>query len=188
MDRPFQLNTIEQGVSRGLFLPAISFHGGVFYIVCTQVDRWGGNFVITATDPAGPWSEPTYLPGVDGIDPSLYFEGDETYLVYNSLAPDNTPLYRVQRTIHMREVNRETLTASDEEITLVNGGVDLSEEPLWIEAPHIYHIGDYYYLMCAEGGTAYNHSEVIFRSQSVTGPSYEPWDQNPILIPAALTP
>jgi alpha-N-arabinofuranosidase len=74
-----------------------------------------------------------------------------------------------------------------EEQLLVNGGVDISQEPVWIEAPHIYHIGEYYYLMCAEGGTGYNHSEVVFRSDSVFGP-YEPYAGNPILTQRHLDP
>src|SRR5687768_11761562 len=55
LDRPEQLPLIGAGVSRGLFAPAISYYKGVFYIVCTLIDR-GGNFVITADNPAGPWS------------------------------------------------------------------------------------------------------------------------------------
>ena len=66
MDRPEQLNTIGAGVSRGLFAPAISYHKGMYYIVCTLIDK-GGNFVITAKDPAGPWSNPIWLKDVDGI-------------------------------------------------------------------------------------------------------------------------
>src|SRR5688572_31642109 len=56
MDRPSQLELNGAGVSRGLFAPAISFYKGKFYIVCTLIDR-GGNFIITADNPAGPWSE-----------------------------------------------------------------------------------------------------------------------------------
>ncbi|MEZ4849189.1 MAG: family 43 glycosylhydrolase [Bacteroidia bacterium] len=63
----------------------------------------------------------------------------------------------------------------------------MSKEPVWIEAPHIYRINDYYYLMCAEGGTSYNHSEVIFRSKNVTG-EYLPYEKNPILTQRTLDP
>ena len=51
---------------------------------------------------------------------------------------------------------------------IVNGGTDLSKQPIWIEAPHVYKINGWYYLMCAEGGTAYDHSEVIFRTKSLS--------------------
>src|SRR5262245_58325372 len=89
MDRPSQLNLDGAGVSRGLFAPAISYHKGTFYIVCTLIDKLG-NFVITAKDPAGPWSDPVAIPQVNGIDPSLFFDDDgKSYIVYNSVPPDN---------------------------------------------------------------------------------------------------
>ena len=72
MDRPEQLNLDGAGVSRGLFAPAITYHNGTFYIVCTEVSKLG-NFVITAKDPKGPWSNPVKLPQVNGIDPSIFF-------------------------------------------------------------------------------------------------------------------
>ena len=186
LDRPDQLDTEGQGVSRGLFAPAITFHQGTFYLVCTHIDR-KGNFVVIATDPAGPWSDPILLPDVHGIDPSLYFEGNQAFIVYNSDPPDYKPLYNGHRTIRMYELDINTLQPKGDQVQLVNGGVDISKEPVWIEAPHIYKINGLYYLMCAEGGTGYNHSEVIFRSEKITGP-YEPWDQNPILTQRQLDP
>jgi alpha-N-arabinofuranosidase len=63
---------------------------------------------------------------------------------------------------------------------IVNGGTDLAKQPIWIEGPHLYRINGWYYLMCAEGGTERNHSEVIFRSKSPWGP-FEPGPNNPIL-------
>ena len=74
MDRPEQLELTGAGVSRGLFAPSIHFHNGVYYIICTLIDK-GGNFVITASNPNGPWSNPVWIPQVNGIDPSIYFEG-----------------------------------------------------------------------------------------------------------------
>jgi alpha-N-arabinofuranosidase len=181
MDRAEQLPLIGAGVSRGLFAPAISYYKGKFYIVCTLIDR-GGNFVITATNPAGPWSNPTWIKEVNGIDPSLFFDEqtDKAFIVYNSIPPENKSLWNGHRTIRMYEFDYKNLKVSGQEKLLVNGGVDTSKHPVWIEAPHIYHINGWYYLMCAEGGTGYNHSEVIFRSKSVDGP-FIPWDGNPIL-------
>jgi alpha-N-arabinofuranosidase len=63
---------------------------------------------------------------------------------------------------------------------IVNGGVDLSKKPIWIEAPHIFKVKGAYYLIAAEGGTAEDHSEVVLRSASVRGP-YVPFSGNPIL-------
>ena len=70
---------------------------------------------------------------------------------------------------------------------IVNGGVDLAKKPIWIEAPHIFKVNGAYYLICAEGGTADEHSEVVFRSDSVRGP-YVPFTGNPILTQRHLDP
>jgi alpha-N-arabinofuranosidase len=186
MDRPEQLNLDGHGVSRGLFAPSIRYHNGLYYITCTLIDT-GGNFVITATDPAGPWSDPYWLPEVNGIDPSMYFDEDKAYILYNSIPPDDKPLYGGHRTIRMFEFDVDEMKVKGEEMLLVDGGVDISKNPVWIEAPHIFKKNGYYYLICAEGGTAYNHSEVVFRSESATGP-YVPWDKNPILTQRHLDP
>ncbi|MGB3776567.1 MAG: family 43 glycosylhydrolase, partial [Leeuwenhoekiella sp.] len=90
-------------------------------------------------------------------------------------------LYQGHRVIKIWEydVEKDNVIAGTDEI-IVNGGVDLAEEPIWIEAPHIYKKDNRYYLMCAEGGTGDWHSEVIFVSDSPKGP-YVPAANNPIL-------
>src|SRR5262249_23188152 len=73
IDRPGEVRFDGLDVSRGMFAPTIRFHAGVFYVVCTAVDS-GGNFLSVARNPAGPWSDPVWLPGLEGgIDPSLFF-------------------------------------------------------------------------------------------------------------------
>lgn len=138
--------------------------------------------MITATNPAGPWSNPTYIKEVNGIDPSLFFDEqtDKAYVIYNSNPPENKSLWNGHRTIRMYEFDYKNLKVNGQEKLLVNGDVDTTKHPVWIEAPHIYHTNGCYYLMGAEGGTGYNHSEVIFRSKSVEGP-FIPWEKNPIL-------
>ncbi|MBI5471451.1 MAG: glycoside hydrolase family 43 protein [Ignavibacteriae bacterium] len=180
MDREVQLNLDKQGVSRGLYAPSIRYHDGLFYVTCTLVDI-GGNFVVTASNPAGPWSNPVWLPEINGVDPSMFFDEDgQAYIIYNSIAPEDKPLYNGHRTIRMYEFDVESLKVKGKEILLVNGGVDLSKKPIWIEGPHIFKRNDYYYLFCAEGGTGDQHSEVVFRSKNVDGP-YVPYKNNPIL-------
>lgn len=68
IDRPEQLDFEGRRISQAVFAPDIGYHDGLFYIVNTCVDC-KGNFVITAKDPAGPWSDPIWLP-FEGIDPS----------------------------------------------------------------------------------------------------------------------
>lgn len=182
LNRPEQLNLEGRGagVSRGLFAPAISYHKGTFYIVCTNVSGVG-NFVITAKDPKGPWSNPVKLPEVNGIDPSLFFDdNDKAYIVYNSIPPNNETMWNGHRTIRMYQFDAVNLKVKGEQILLVNGGTDVTKKPVWIEGPHIYKIKGWYYLMCAQGGTGYNHTEVVFRSKNVYGP-YLPYEKNPIL-------
>ena len=75
LDRPEQLNLDGVKSSSGLYAPSIRYYDGTFYVVCTNVTQ-GGNFVVTAKDPEGPWSEPHFL-GTDGIDPCLFFDDDK---------------------------------------------------------------------------------------------------------------
>jgi alpha-N-arabinofuranosidase len=187
MDRPEQMNLDGLGVSRGIFAPAISENDGVFYVTCTLVDA-GGNFVVTATNPAGPWSNPVWIPEINGIDPSLFFDGEgKAYILYNSIPPDGKPLYDGHRTIRMYEFDIENSKVTGEEAILVNGGVDISKKPVWIEGPHIFKKDGYYFLIASEGGTAHDHSEVVFRSKKIAGP-YVPYEKNPILTQRHLDP
>lgn len=179
ISRPSQMNFLGDRMTRGLFAPAIEYHNGTYYVTCTLIDH-KGNFVVTAKNPAGPWSDPTFLPQVRGIDPSLYFEGDKAYVIYNSDPPDNKPLYDGHRSIKIIEMNPETLQTVGEAKIVVNGGVDLSKKPVWIEGPHLMKRNNWYYLYAAEGGTSVNHTEVVFRSKEPLGP-FVPYEKNPIL-------
>ncbi|HVT73743.1 MAG TPA: glycoside hydrolase family 43 protein [Lacunisphaera sp.] len=183
IDRSTQLNYDGLGISRGIFAPALSYHAGVFYVVCTMVDS-GGNFVVTATNPAGPWSDPTWF-DIEGIDPSLFFDDDGRAWLVNNGAPEGKPLYSGHRAIWEQEFDPKTKKLVGPRHVLVNGGVDLAQKPVWIEGPHLFKRDGWYYLCCAEGGTGENHSQVIFRSRAVTGP-FEPWTGNPILTQRGL--
>lgn len=186
VERKSQMDFMGEQVSRGLFAPTINYNDGVYYIMCTDIDNLG-NFIMTAKNPAGPWSNPIVLPEVKGIDPSLFFDGARTYVIYNSDAPNRKPLYDGHRTIRMYELDKVKLKVKGEEVQLVNGGVDISKKPVWIEGPHIYKRGEYYFLTAAEGGTSVNHTQVVFRSRDVKGP-YIPYDKNPILSQRHLDP
>ncbi len=180
IDRPTQLGFGKLGMSRGVFAPAIEEHRGTFYILNTCVDC-GGNFVITATDPAGPWSDPVWLPElVGGIDPSLFFDEDGKAWILNNGPPVGTPLYEGHRAIWVQQFDPAAKKMIGPRTLLVNGGVDISKKPVWIEGPHIFRKDGWYYLIAAEGGTAEGHSQVALRSRSVTGP-YLPNPANPIL-------
>jgi xylan 1,4-beta-xylosidase len=180
ISRPSQMNFMGHRMTRGLFAPSISYHKGIYYVVCTLIDK-GGNFVVTAKDPAGPWSDPIFIPEVKGIDPSIYFDDDDNaYIIYNSDAPDNKPLYSGHRTVRIYAFDAVNLRVKGEEKILINGGVDITKKPVWIEAPHFLKANGWYYLYAAEGGTSVNHSEVVLRSKSPWGP-FVPYEKNPIL-------
>lgn len=179
IDRPTQLDFDGLSVSRGIFAPAISHHDGVFYVVTTAVDS-GGNFIATARDPAGPWSDPHWLPGIGGIDPSLFFDDDGTvYLVNNDVPPD-PQRYEGHRAIWMQQIDLAAFTPVGPRKVLIDGGVEPAKNPIWIEGPHLYTRDGWYYLSDAEGGTGPQHSQVVLRSREVWGP-YLPYPGNPIL-------
>ncbi len=180
LDRASQASFKGLGISRGLFAPTLRYYNGVFYLINTAVDS-GGNFILTATDPAGPWSEPVWLPDVGGIDPDIFFDDDgKAYIAHND-APPGEPLYSGHRAIWLWEfdLNSMTVIAGSRKL-LINGGVDISQKPVWIEGPHIYKKNGWYYLTCAEGGTGPQHSQVVFRTRSLSEP-FVAYKGNPIL-------
>lgn len=164
LDRPSQLPLGESGAWLGIYAPTIRYHEGTFYMITTNVGpHAGGNFFVTATDPAGPWSEPVWLEQ-GGIDPSLYFEDGKAYMTSN---PDGA--------IYLCEIDLSTgaqLTPS-RAIWQGTGG-------RYPEAPHIYKKDGWYYLMIAEGGTELGHGVTMARSRDIYGP-YTPAPSNPIL-------
>jgi alpha-N-arabinofuranosidase len=187
LNNPDKFDLTGAGVSRGLFAPAIRYYNNLYYVTCTLVDK-GGNFVCTAKNPGGPWSDPVWLPELNAIDPSLFFDDNgKSYIIYNSIPPDNKSLYQGHRTIRMYEFDKDKLAVKGEEKIIINGGTDINKKPVWIEAPHILKKDGFYYLICAEGGTAEDHSEVVFRSDKAEGP-YIPFNNNPILTQRDLSP
>lgn len=169
IDRPGQLNFDGLALSRGVFAPAITHHKGVFYIVNTCVDC-GGNFIITAKNPAGPWSDPVWIKDVGGIDPSLFVDDDGTAWLMNNAAPAQAPLYEGHRAIWIRRFDLKRLKTAGPATMIVNGGVDISKKPIWAEGPHIFKRDGRYYLITAEGGTGDQHSEVVYRGERPEGP------------------
>ncbi|KAF1685374.1 glycoside hydrolase 43 family protein [Pseudoxanthomonas broegbernensis] len=186
IDRPSQLDFDGLRVSRGVFAPAIEYRGGTFYVANTAVDS-GGNFIATATDPAGPWSDPVWLPGIGGIDPSLFFDDDGRVYILNNDEPQGVPRYDGHRAIWLQEIDIAKGEPFGPRKVLVDGGVKPEENPIWIEGPHLYKVDGWYYLSNAEGGTGPQHSQVVLRSRQVWGP-YVPHARNPVLTQRDLDP
>jgi len=179
IDRPTQLDFDGLSVSRGIFAPTIEFHEGTFYVVTTATDS-GGNFIATARDPAGPWSDPHWLPGIGGIDPSLFFDDDGKVYLLNNDEPAGPARYDGHRAIWMQEIDLARFQPVGPRRVLIDGGVEPEKNPIWIEGPHLYKREGGYYLSDAEGGTGPQHSQVVLRSREVWGP-YVPYAGNPIL-------
>jgi alpha-N-arabinofuranosidase len=179
IDRRTQLKFDKLNMWQGLYAPDISWRDGTFYIVNTCVGC-GGNFVITAKRPEGPWSDPVFLPDVAGIDASLFFDNDgSAWLVHNGPPPEK-PRYEGHTAIWLQQFDPKALRTFGKPEVLVDAGTHPERNPIWIEGPHIFKKDGHYYLIAAEGGTAEQHSEVVFRSDNVIGP-YVPLDKNPIL-------
>lgn len=180
LSRPSQLKLDGVRPSQGIYAPTIRYHDGLFYMITTLVQDppyFGNvNFFVTAEDPAGEWSEPIVVKGAQGIDPTLFFDDDGTTYYLGNLRPD--PKGAKRRHIWLQKVDLKTGDLLDEpHILLTDGAVSGAGTP---EGPHIYHIGEYYYLLIAEGGTAHDHAVTIFRSKSLFGP-YEGNPRNPIM-------
>ncbi len=186
IDRPEQIDYGHQALTGGLFAASISHHDGTFYITntCFYCDK--GNYLITAKHPAGPWSNPVWL-GFEGIDPSLFFDQDGSAWVVNNGMPEGKPRYDGHRAIWLQQLDLASMKMIGPRKVLVDGGVNPATQPQYVEGPHLFRHGDYYYLSVAEGGTGEQHAEMIFRSRLISGP-YVAWADNPILTQRDLAP
>jgi alpha-N-arabinofuranosidase len=183
LDRKSQLRVEDSGISAGIYAPDITYNpnNDTFYMITTQFSGGFGNIVVKTKDPKQRWSDP-YKLEFGGIDPALFFDDNgKAYVVHNDAPDRGKELYNGHRVIKIWEYDLEAdqvIKGTDK--IIVDGGVDITQKPIWIEAPHIYKKNDKYYLMCAEGGTGDWHSEVIFVSDDPKGP-YIPAPSNPIL-------
>ncbi len=167
LTRPSQLPLLRLTRNGGIWAPTIRHHAGTFYMVTTLKTEAGGNFFVTAQDPAGPWSEPFKLEQ-GGIDPSLFFDDDGK--VYLTTGGGECPMRICQS-----EIDIKTGKRLSEIKGLWNGTGGSSPE-----GPHLYKKNGYYYLTIAEGGTEYGHMQTVARSRSPWGP-FESNPRNPIL-------
>jgi xylan 1,4-beta-xylosidase len=165
LTRDAQLPLATARPSGGIFAPTIRFHAGTYYMITTNVSH-RGTFFVTAKDPAGPWSEPVWITGPGGIDPSLFFDDDgKVYLTSTGREPG---IYASQI-----DVATGKLLTAPRIVWQGTGG-------RYPEGPHLYKVAGRYYLMISEGGTEYGHMVTIARAASPWGP-FEACPRNPIL-------
>lgn len=183
---PEQLNYKNCETSLGLWAPTIRYHNGTFYIVNTFVSEGRearrDNYIITAAKPEGPWSSPCFIEGADGIDPSLFFDKDGR-LWYTGNYISREPLYEGHHGIYLCELDPVTFQIIGQRKIIWDGKISHAK---WIEAPHLYLINDYYYLIVAEGGTFCNHSIMMARSRTIDG-DYEICPRNPLITHRQLS-
>ncbi|HMB24188.1 MAG TPA: glycoside hydrolase family 43 protein, partial [Anaerolineales bacterium] len=152
LDRPSQLPLDDIRFSGGLYAPTIRYSNGRFYVINTLVSgkTKSGNFIVTATDPAGPWSEPYWLESAPGIDPSLFFDDDGRVWYTGNRIPAQVQ-FEGHREIWLQELDLQSMSLVGDTYSLWDGAI---RGGVHAEAPHLYKVDGRYYLMIAEGGTA----------------------------------
>ncbi len=175
LTRETQFPAGGSAASRGIYAPTIRHRDGTFFVVGTNVERGGEQFVVTATDPAGPWSDPIVFEGLGGIDPDLAWDDDGscvlTYCALDeALRPEDgsLPVIAQVRVDLDRGIRLE-------EPRVIWRGSGLAHP----EGPHLYRRGDWWYLLTAEGGTERGHAVCVARSRAIHGP-FEAAPANPI--------
>ncbi|MFG2824507.1 glycoside hydrolase family 43 protein [Kitasatospora sp. NPDC048365] len=186
LDRPGQLPLDGVRPSGGLYAPTIRYAHGRFHVVCTLVDglRESGTFVVTAEDPAGPWSEPVWLPEAPGFDPDLFVDPatGRTWLLGARPVPGLESEGRTE--IWARPIDHGSWRFTGEERVLFRGAL---VDARWAEGPHLLHRDGWYYLLLAEGGTEELHAVTVARSRSLDEP-FENCPRNPLLTHRHLGP
>ncbi len=188
INRPEQLRFKEGQKSKlNIFAATIRYHNGIFYIITTNAGQ--GNIIITASNPAGPWSEAHYLDNAQGIDPSLFFDDDgKVYYTGNYSAKNK--ITKNARNIWLQEIDLKTWKLVGKRKDVINSneyyaGMMMSDQGDnqlmdFMEGPHLYKKEDSYYLLASHGGTFWNHAVSIWKSNDVFGP-YKINPANPIV-------
>ncbi|WHY69054.1 glycoside hydrolase family 43 protein [Neobacillus sp. SuZ13] len=176
LDRKSQLHTTADHMTAGIMAPTLRYHDGTFYMITTNVsDKW--NFIVTAKDPRGPWSDPYWLEGCPGIDSSLFFDEDGKAYITGTRGDISENGTHGNQVIWISEIDLVNLNLVGEKQTIWGGALNNCASP---EAPHLYKKNGYYYLMIAEGGTEHFHAVTIARSKNIID-YYEGYAGNPIL-------
>jgi len=170
LDRKSQLDMVGNPDSGGIWAPCLTYSDGLFYLIYTDTKYWlhepykiSYNYLVTAPDIMGPWSEPIYL-NTSGFDPSLYHDDDGRKWLVNMVWDHRQQNNRFSGILLQEyDPQSEKLVGP---ITNIFKGTDRA----LVEGPHIYKRNGYYYLVTAEGGTQYEHAVTVARSKKIEGP------------------
>lgn len=177
LDRNSQIPLNNCGHSGGVFAPTIRYYDGIYYMITTNISG-GGNFIVTAEKPEGPWSEPYFLgEEAQGIDPSLFIDQEGTCYYVGTRPNPEGARYNGDWEIWVQKIDLISMKLIGKSYAIWKGAL---KDVIWPEGPHLYQKDGYYYLMIAEGGTGPNHAVTVARSKEIFGP-YENNPNNPIL-------
>ncbi len=171
--------------SCGIWAPCLTYADDRFWLTYTVVRRFDGNFkdtpnyLTTAASIEGPWSDPVYL-NSSGFDPSLFHDADGRKYLLN-MVWDHRPDRTFFGGIMLQEYDHADKKLIGEATNVFPGSPHDGTE-----GPHIFAHDGLYFMICAEGGTGYEHAFTIARSRSLQGP-YEP-DPKGLLITAKDAP
>src|SRR6516164_8767195 len=169
LERASQLDLRGEPDSCGVWAPCLSYADGKFWLVYTDVKRFDGdfkdthNYIVTAPAIEAPWSDPIYV-NSSGFDPSLFHDDDGrkwfVNMVWNHRPGNN----------RFAGIVAQEYSPGEKKLVGDRGNI-FKGTPLGLtEAPHLYHRAGYYYLLTAEGGTAWNHAVTMARSRNLLGP------------------
>jgi xylan 1,4-beta-xylosidase len=178
LNRPSQLNMLGDPDSCGIWAPCLSHADGKFWLIYTDVKRYGRtsvggasgaslrdfhNYLVTAGQIDGEWSDPVYM-NSSGFDPSLFHDDDGRKWFVNQLW-DHRPGHNRFAGIVLQEYSVTKRQLIGTRVNIFQGtSIGLTE------APHLYKRNGWYYLITAEGGTGWGHAVTMCRSRTLTGP------------------
>lgn len=177
LTRRSQFAAGDRRPSGGIFGSTLRHHNNRFWFVTTNMsDFGGGHLLLHAESAAGPWSDPVQIPGTLGIDPDIAWDANgNCYLTWVGFGPRENGSGIVQALLDPRagvllELPRKVWQGS---------GL------AYPEGPHLYQVGDWWYLILAEGGTERGHAVSVSRSRTPEGP-FEPHPDNPVFSHRSL--
>ncbi len=167
--------------SGGIWAPDLTYADGKFWLIYTDVKITEGafkdmtNYLTTADDIRGPWSDPIAVNGV-GFDASLFHDDDgRKYLVQQTW--DHREYHHPFDGITLTEFDTTTMQLKPHTARTIYTGTDVK----LVEGPHLYKINGFYYLFAAQGGTVYTHEEVVARSKTLDALTFESEPDGPFI-------
>lgn len=178
LQRPSQLNMMGDPDGCGVWAPCLTFADGQFWLIFTDVKRYGRttvggasgaslrdfhNYLVTCETIDGDWSDPVHL-NSSGFDPSLFHDDDGRKWLVNQLWDHRPGRNRFAGIVLQEYSVAEQRLVGERKMIFEGTPIGLTE------APHLYKRDGWYYLLTAEGGTGWGHAATLARSRAIDGP------------------